>query len=360
MAPLPDTRVVRTRPFQHTGVDFAGPLYVKMEKGKTSKAYIALFTCATTRAVNLELVEDMTVSTFKLALERFIAAWGVPNLIISDNSSTFRATTVDLHQLYEHPEVQACLANNYITWKFNLALALWWRGWFEKMAGLTKGILRRCLGKAMLRFREMQVVLKKVQAILNNHPLCYQGEELEEESMTPNHLIFGHRLVQMPDIPNEMFEEQDDDRVRFKHIEARLNSIRDRWQKEYLLGLREFHKQRSNSQGTDYRLKPEDIVQIEKKGVHRGMWKKGSVLKLLTGKNDTVARGVALEVTINGNKRKMERAVQQVYPLELVAEVHQKHREPVEPVLRRSSRMAAKNAKAIISTIEEVNQEDLN
>eukprot|EP00794_Sanderia_malayensis_P000784 gene784-biopygen61 len=201
MAPLPDTTVVRTRPFQHTGVDFAGPLYLKAEKGKTSKSYLALFTCATTRAVNLELVEDMTVSTFKLALERFIAAWGVPNLIISDNGSTFRATAVDLHQLYEHPEVQAYLANNYITWNFNLALAPWWGGWFEKMVGLTKGILRRCLGKPMLRFREMEVVLKKVQAILNNRPLCYQGEELEEESMTPNHLIFGHRLVQMPDIP---------------------------------------------------------------------------------------------------------------------------------------------------------------
>eukprot|EP00794_Sanderia_malayensis_P000783 gene783-biopygen60 len=90
------------------------------------------------------------------------------------------------------------------------------------------------------------------------------------------------------------------------------------------------------------------------------MWKKGRVLELLTGKDDTVAGGVALEVIVNGNKRRMERAVQQVYPLKLVAEVHQKHREPVEPSLRRSSRMAAKNAKAIISTIEEVNQDDLN
>eukprot|EP00794_Sanderia_malayensis_P021332 gene21332-biopygen16365 len=206
----------------------------------------------------------------------------------------------------------------------------------------------------------MEVALKKVQAILNNRLLYYQGEELEEESMTQNHLIFGHRLVQMPDIPNEMFKEQEDGRVRFKHIEARLKSIWDHWQKEYLLGLREFHKQRSDSQRTDYRLKPGDIVQIEKKGVNRGIWKKGRVLKLLTGKDDTVARGVALEVIINGNNRTTERAVQQVYPLELVAEVHQKHREPVEPVLRRSSRMAAKNAKAVISRIDEVNQEDLN
>ena len=78
--------------------------------------------------------------------------------------------------------------------QFNLSLAAWWGGWFEKMVGLTKSILRRSLVRAMLLYVELEVILKKTQAILNNRPLSYQGEEFEEETLTPNNLIFRHRV----------------------------------------------------------------------------------------------------------------------------------------------------------------------
>jgi len=58
-APLPTDRVTPLRPFAVTGIDYAGPLFVKV--GNTlKKSYIALFTCATTRAVHLELCLDMS------------------------------------------------------------------------------------------------------------------------------------------------------------------------------------------------------------------------------------------------------------------------------------------------------------
>jgi hypothetical protein len=56
--PLPKARLQQTRPFEITGVDFTGALYVK-ELGTENKAYICLFTCATTRAVHLEIVSDI-------------------------------------------------------------------------------------------------------------------------------------------------------------------------------------------------------------------------------------------------------------------------------------------------------------
>ena len=62
-APLPNIRPVCTRPFQHTGVDFAGPIYVKCGPD-TKKSYVALFTCATTRAVYLSLASDLSGPTF--------------------------------------------------------------------------------------------------------------------------------------------------------------------------------------------------------------------------------------------------------------------------------------------------------
>ena len=57
---LPSIRV-------YTGVDFTGPLYTheKQPGGTNSgKAYICLFTCASTRAVHLELATDLSAATF--------------------------------------------------------------------------------------------------------------------------------------------------------------------------------------------------------------------------------------------------------------------------------------------------------
>ena len=63
--PLPDYRVQQSRPFQLTGVDFAGPLFSKTsDTTGTSKVWLSLYTCSTSRAVNLDLVIDMTTDTF--------------------------------------------------------------------------------------------------------------------------------------------------------------------------------------------------------------------------------------------------------------------------------------------------------
>ena len=64
-AALPDFRVNEAPPFSRVGVDFAGPLYVKEKSGKMGKAYIALFSCCVTRALHLELVEDLSTETFR-------------------------------------------------------------------------------------------------------------------------------------------------------------------------------------------------------------------------------------------------------------------------------------------------------
>ena len=108
---LPRMRVMQTRPFQYTGLDFAGPLMVK-DVNQQSKAYVTLFTCATTRAVHLELALDMSAGTFRQSLEKFVAGRGMPHLIMSDNAATFKSAAVELKELFNHPNVQAYLQGN--------------------------------------------------------------------------------------------------------------------------------------------------------------------------------------------------------------------------------------------------------
>ena len=92
--PLPQYRVATEYCFQTTGTDFAGPLLVKAIYGNSSnlyKAYICIFTCATSRAIHLEITPDLEAETFIRAFRRFVARRGSPKLLISDNAQTFKS-----------------------------------------------------------------------------------------------------------------------------------------------------------------------------------------------------------------------------------------------------------------------------
>jgi len=107
-------------PFSHTGVDFAGPLYASSVKqpGSQEKAYVCLFTCASTCAVNLELTHDMTVEGFLLALRRFAGHRGLPATLISDNAKAFKSCSKEVTRIARSAKVQRFLSRNQITWKF--------------------------------------------------------------------------------------------------------------------------------------------------------------------------------------------------------------------------------------------------
>ncbi|KMQ86854.1 hypothetical protein RF55_14054 [Lasius niger] len=61
MGNLPRRRVTPARPFLRTDVDYAGPIFVRISKGRGHRAYkgfIAVFICLCTKAVHLEIVSD--------------------------------------------------------------------------------------------------------------------------------------------------------------------------------------------------------------------------------------------------------------------------------------------------------------
>jgi len=63
MAPLPDKRVQMAPPFTNIGMDFTGPLYVKVKGSSeptTSTASVSNFICKDTLPVHLELLKSMT------------------------------------------------------------------------------------------------------------------------------------------------------------------------------------------------------------------------------------------------------------------------------------------------------------
>ena len=79
---LPEFRTEVSRPFQYVGVDFAGPLKVKVNKTKEEKAHVLIFTCAASRAVHLELTRTQTAEEFQRKLNAFITRKTRPERII--------------------------------------------------------------------------------------------------------------------------------------------------------------------------------------------------------------------------------------------------------------------------------------
>ncbi|TKR72092.1 hypothetical protein L596_019605 [Steinernema carpocapsae] len=119
---LPSRRVRRSMPFQHIGIDYFGPIDYKTDSGTRGKGYGFILTCATTRLVHLELVTNLTTSSFIMAFQRFIGRRGVPETVTSDNATTFKAAEKILLDMAQNrkddAEIVTFMANNSITWHY--------------------------------------------------------------------------------------------------------------------------------------------------------------------------------------------------------------------------------------------------
>ena len=130
LAELPPDRVANVPPFTNTGVDFAGPLYVKNSDNGT-KTYVCLFTCATTRAIHLELTTSPGAPQFLQAFRRFVGHRGLPAKLLSDNAKTFKAAGKEVKKLIHAEEV--CQYFRYcgnILWKRHHGGVVFGRGWY--------------------------------------------------------------------------------------------------------------------------------------------------------------------------------------------------------------------------------------
>ena len=77
MPDLPTDRLTPSPPFTYVGVDVYGPWSVLTRRTRggsaNSKRWAVMFTCLTSRAVHIEVIEDMSSSAFINALRRFIS-----------------------------------------------------------------------------------------------------------------------------------------------------------------------------------------------------------------------------------------------------------------------------------------------
>ena len=152
----------------HTGIDFAEPLYAKSIQGDMQKCYITFFSCCITRAVHLELIEDLSAMNFMYILRKFCARRGTSSLILMDNAKTFKTLARLVDTLHANKGVEEFLLEKHNKWTFTLECASWWGSHFDRMVGSVKHCHQKVLGNAKLSFNELKVVVAEIESTLTS------------------------------------------------------------------------------------------------------------------------------------------------------------------------------------------------
>ncbi|GFW96966.1 integrase catalytic domain-containing protein [Trichonephila clavipes] len=285
-APLPALRVEQSAPFSVVGIDFGGPLYTKDE----NKHYIVLFTCAVTRALHLELVNNLTTETFLLALRRFISHRGLCSKILTDNAKTFKKSELELKNLWKiisDPTVKAFYASHKIYWQFIMERAPWWGGFYERLIRTVKLALRKTVGRATLFRDELETLLIEIEGGLNSRPLTYIFSEFNEpEPLTPSHMILGRRVNSLPPARLNFDSNLSNRKVlikRFNYREILHNMFWTKWSKEYICMLKSAHCVKPTGEIKEFKI--DDVVLINDEKFPRHFWKLGKVVDVFPGRD---------------------------------------------------------------------------
>ena len=351
---LPTDRTEGGAAFQVIGTDFAGPIRYRMANKRKGKSYLLIFSCSLSRAVHLELVQNLETGTFIQCLKRLIARRGRPAVIYSDNGATFLKAAKWLKQVRNDERVQDLLQEYDMIWKFNLSRAPWWGGQFERLIGVVKSAMYKVIGGATLSWSELSEVLLDIEIQINRRPLSYIEDDVELPALTPATFLF-QRTSQLPE--NQPWRNEDKDlRKRAKYLRSCKESLWKRWRREYLTALRERHNLVHKTSKQQIKIGDAVIVRTDDK--NRGKWPMAIVVKLFPG-SDGRTRGVQLK-TKNGI---IERPVQHLYPLELQCDLERTGPDkkiPLNPLAKdfRPKRAAAVEASKKIKESSQAVEDD--
>jgi hypothetical protein len=318
---LPRNKVFPTYPFQFVGIDIAGPLFrfvvdpVKLirkrskpkkndndsdeeneegeveEKVTEKKCYALVIVCATTRAVDFQMITSMSTESVINAFEAFVNVRGRPTYVLSDNAPCFEESNNIIQKA-----IRKSLNSKYveITWAFIPTYSPWWGGQYEIFVRLLKRFLEKFLPTMRITSELHGVqVLKAAEGCVNNRPLYAIPRGINEVAVgSPmRYLRVGFNILEkyFPvniDLPLEVYKQLKCDQS---------NQIQEMWQQlhqEYLTQLRKFHMKRGCFSKRP--IKVGDIVLMKNDNFSRNFWPIAKVERLFYGR-DNVIRSVRVK-----------------------------------------------------------------
>lgn len=319
MADLPADRVTPGGPFEVTGVDYAGPFNMKYidrngELITQVKAWVALFVCMKTRAVHLEIVDDLTSSSFIACYECFVGRRGPCYKMYSDNGTSFVGAEKEIARAFKEWQKNGAIdsiAKRGTQWNFMTPAAPHHGGIYEAAVKSMKHHLKRVVGARMLEHRQFRTLLCSIEAVLNSRPLTPLTDDPEDvQALTPGHFIANGPLVVPPP-----FKHVNDENLVGRKLwierQKMLTHFWQRWQNEYLTTLQERKKWRREKEN----MKVGQLVLIRDENLPPAQWKLGRIAEIVPGRD-----GLVRNVLVKTAKGEFKRPVQKicVLPVESV------------------------------------------
>ena len=106
-----------------------------------------------------------------MAFRRFSSRKSLPQVVMSDNASTYLSAAEELNKLLNSVELETAMERRGVVWRFITKRAPWHGGYWERLIGLTKTALKRVLGRAHIDLITLQTLVVEIEDILNNRPL---------------------------------------------------------------------------------------------------------------------------------------------------------------------------------------------
>ena len=296
MADLPVDRLTPDKPpFCYVGVDFFGPISVKLGRSQV-KRYGCVFTCMAVRAVHIEVASSLDAGSFINALQRFMCRRGQVVEIRSDNGTNFVGGERELREavhVWNSEKIHEFMRQKEIVWRFNPPTASHMGGVWERQIRTIRKILSALVRQQVLHDDSLSTLLCIVENIINSRPLTLVSDDPDDfEPLTPNHLL---QLRTGPAAPPGVFTERDIYcRRRWRQVQYLADVFWRRWTREYLPAL----QQRSKWNEKRRNLEVGNVVLLVNDGLPRNCWLLGRVVSA-SPSSDGLVRTVEVK-TKNG------------------------------------------------------------
>ncbi|XP_028425847.1 uncharacterized protein LOC114549652 [Perca flavescens] len=279
MADLPPNRVDPSPPFSFCGMDCFGPFLTKQGR-KEHKRYGLIFTCLSSRAIHIEILEDLTTDAFINALRCFIAIRGAVRQIRSDRGTNFVGAKNELTKAFKEVDkdrLTSYLAEKHCDFIMNVPDASHMGGVWERQIRTVRSVLSCVLSKSAGRLDDasLRTFFYEAMSIVNSRPLTTDSinDPKSLEPLTPNHLLTMKSSVPLPP-PGKFVAEDVYAKKRWRRVQYLTEQFWSRWKKEYLTNIilrQRWHSARRNVQIGD-------IVIVKEDEVPRNEWRIGRVL----------------------------------------------------------------------------------
>ena len=295
MAPLPRARVeCGQRVFHSTGADLFGHFLVKRGRSDV-KRWGCIFTCFSTRAVHLEVVESLSTVSFMQSFTRFLCSHGYSTKeMYTDNGTNFvgaEAILLKHSAEFDASQLSRELSAFGINWFFNPPAASHQGGVYERLIRSVRKIMSAlCEERHVYRItsdEQLTTIFKMVEYIMNSRPLTTvsSSEPSDAKALSPMMIMNGAIL---PTAAPGEFLDRDGLRGAWKASQAFAEAFWVRFRKEYIVLLQKRQKWLFPKRN----LQVGDVVLIYDDQAKRNAWPKGVITEVVPDKFGVVRRVV--------------------------------------------------------------------